>query len=118
MGCSQTTSIDTISVFDVEKIISLHKPVIIDGRDSAKFCKGHLPGAIVIDAYSETVDVSINSLSKEDTFLIYCTTTNRASIIIEKMKNKGFKQIYFMNEGFVVYQENNLKNETCTLVND
>lgn len=117
IGYSQTTIIDSICVSDIEEIISLYSPILIDGRDSIKYCKGHIPNALIIDAFDSSAHNRINALARHDIYLVYCTKTNRASIIINRMKELGFAHIFFLYDGYVEYEACEKKIETCIVTN-
>lgn len=80
--------------------------VLIDGRDSAKFVGGHIENAIYIDAFSDcALDGLKQHLAKKQIFL-YCTTNNRAEIILKMLIELGYKSsVVFLTDGIVAWKE-------------
>lgn len=112
IGYSQTSFVDSVSVTEANELISGNKSIIIiDGRNSSMFCEGHLPCAINIDAFCDTISAIVDTLDKTKPYLVYCTTHNRADVLIELMAHKGFEQLYKMTEGFLVWKQAGLSIE-------
>lgn len=113
ISCSQTTNVDSINVFETQDLILSNKSIIIiDGRNGSMFSEGHLPGAVNIDAFSDSVAIELEALDKTKTYLIYCTTNNRADALIELMGQKGFLNLYEMQEGITVWKQKGFEIET------
>lgn len=77
---------------------------VLDIRTPGEFQSGHLPGAILIDLYSQTFVDQLSRLDKEKTFLIYCRTGNRSTKSLEILKKLKFQKIYHMSAGIRAWQ--------------
>lgn len=102
-------SVDEISAEEASKINSA---IFFDAREAKEFNVSHLKEAKHI-GYDQW-DLSIlKSLNQEDTIVVYCSVGYRSEKIAEKIKRKGFKNVYnlyggifeWKNQGFPVYQE-------------
>ena len=83
--------------------------VIIDFRPKEKYEKSHLENATYYDVFSDGVDGWLDSLDKNKTYLIYCTIGHRSGIALAKMRDKGFENVYHMNEGLRLWQARGYK---------
>ncbi len=81
---------------------------IIDARDIPMFKRGHLPNAIMIDAFNENAKSLLNKLDRNKEYLVYCTTHIRTDILIKIMSEMGFMQVYIMREGILKWEANGL----------
>lgn len=79
--------------------------VIIDFRPKEKYDKAYLENAIYYDVFSDSVDVWLETLDKDKTYLIYCTIGHRTGIALEKMRGLGFQYVFHMYEGVRVWKE-------------
>ena len=80
--------------------------VIVDFRPEKKYNKAHIKNAIFFDVFSNKIDVWLDSLNRQKTYLIYCTRGNRSSIALNKMKKMGFKNVYHMFQGINSWKKN------------
>jgi rhodanese-related sulfurtransferase len=77
---------------------------VLDIRTPGEFESGHLPGAILIDLYSQTFVDQLSRLDKEKTFLIYCRTGNRSTKSLEIFKKLKFQKVYHLSAGIRAWQ--------------
>ncbi|NGP75801.1 rhodanese-like domain-containing protein [Balneolaceae bacterium YR4-1] len=69
--------------------------VIIDVRTAEEYQEGHL--ALVDYNYNllnGDFEAQLDSLSKDETYYLYCRTGNRSGQAAEIMKNNGFDKVY------------------------
>ena len=74
---------------------------LIDVRTPVEFMEGHIDGAKNINIKSIEFLDKINSLSKEDTLLIYCRSGRRSAKASNLMDSLGFKKIYDLRGGYL-----------------
>jgi rhodanese-related sulfurtransferase len=102
-----------ISCKEVFELIQAHEGdtnfVIIDFRPKEKYAKAHLENAIYYDVFSDSVDVWLETLDKDKTYLIYCTIGHRTGIALEKMREMEFEYVFHMYEGVRVWKEQGYK---------
>ena len=72
---------------------------ILDVRTSGEYSDGHIQYAINIDYYSPTFGVQLDTLNKDDIYLVYCKSSGRSSRAIDTMKVLGFSETYNMLGG-------------------
>lgn len=107
--CLNAQDIDTVTSDYIYRILSSNKfnKTIIDGRDSAMYCSGHIKNAIDIDAFSRDLNKSLQKHLTEDTLIVYCTMNKRATIIIKSLQSLNYKGlIIFMQDGIKGWKEN------------
>jgi rhodanese-related sulfurtransferase len=74
---------------------------LIDLRTPGEFMEGHIDSARNINVKSIEFLDQINSLSKEDTMLIYCRSGRRSAKASHLMDSLGFKKIYDLRGGYL-----------------
>ncbi|MDY6932414.1 MAG: rhodanese-like domain-containing protein [Halobacteriota archaeon] len=79
--------------------------MILDVRTSEEFSGGHIEGAINIDFYSENFEDEIGKLDRNITYLIYCRTARRSSLVLDIMEDLGFTDVYNLKGGIVRWEE-------------
>jgi len=67
---------------------------ILDVRTSEEYSDGYIQYAINIDYYSLTFGIQLDTLNKNDIYLVYCRTSGRSSRAIDTMKVLGFSETY------------------------
>ncbi len=84
--------------------------ILIDGRDSLSFSRGHIEGALHIDPHQPEAATLIRGLDPSQTYVIYCRTHNRSLRIIRLMRDSGleFGSVYLMVDGFLGWSRNEL----------
>ena len=75
--------------------------IILDVRTKEEYDQGHIDGAILIPYDEIETHVKDIEKSKDKPLLVYCRSGRRSSIAIKTLKNKGFKKIYHMYEGYM-----------------
>lgn len=72
---------------------------ILDVRTPAEFATGHILNALNIDYYSPNFTQQINSLNKNNKYLVHCKSGSRSPKAIDTMKMLGFIETYNMIGG-------------------
>lgn len=72
---------------------------ILDVRTFEEYTDGHIPDAINIDYYSPTFRIQLDSLDKNDIYLVYCSSGNRSGRAVDTMQVSGFIETYNMLGG-------------------
>lgn len=82
---------------------------VIDAREKTDFDRGHLKGALNIDATSPQATGLLKEYMHHETLFIYCNTHRRAGRAIELLKEAGYTgTIFLMSDGITGWRENNL----------
>ena len=72
---------------------------ILDVRTPEEYSNGYIQHAININYYSPTFGIQLDTLNKNDIYLVYCRTSGRSSRAIDTMKVLGFSETYNMLGG-------------------
>lgn len=96
------TGENLISASEAKKMLKNKKiKHVIDVRTQTEYNLGHYKDAInfpigSMDSNSIKKIKQKHKLNKDDTMLVYCNTGQRARSAAEKLKNYGFKNIYYI----------------------
>ena len=91
-----------ISATKAKKLLKEHKiKAVIDVRTKVEYDIGHYKNAIhfpvaKMNPKSIQVMMSRNKIHKDDSILVYCNTGQRARAAAEKLKEAGFKHVYYI----------------------
>lgn len=66
---------------------------LIDVRTPEEFDAGHLSDASNIDLASPDFDQQIDELDREESYVVYCASGNRAGQAVEQMLAQGFTDV-------------------------
>ena len=78
---------------------------LIDVRTPEEFEEGHIDGSVVFDVKADNFAERIDSLDKNETYLIYCRSGSRSQRAIDKMTELGFMDLYMLNGGYLDWSE-------------
>ncbi|MDX1585374.1 MAG: rhodanese-like domain-containing protein [Balneolaceae bacterium] len=92
---SETVSETRISPDTFKEKLQETPGVIIDVRTADEYNQGHLALADYnSNLLNGDFEAHLDSLSKDETYYLYCRTGNRSGQAAEIMKNKGFNKVY------------------------
>lgn len=101
-------TVDTIGTKKLSQIIDSVQ--IVDARSTEEFSTSKIKGAQFIDY--DNPNFKNLSLNKEDTIVVYCTIGYRSEKIAEKLKKKGYKNVYNLYGGIIQWA--NDSNQVCS----
>ncbi|MBW2615819.1 MAG: hypothetical protein JRD02_06565 [Deltaproteobacteria bacterium] len=84
-----------ISPADFKKLEETGGAVVLDVRSKKTVTKGKLKNSIHIPL--DNLEAGLGKLSKADKIIVHCKTGVRAEIAYNLLKNKGFKDVGFLN---------------------
>ena len=94
---SQKSEISALAASDMlSKVTGV---VVLDVRTVTEYDESHLRDAIHIDAKVPGAFDRIDQLDRDATYLVYCRTFNRSTVIADHMIQAGFSQVYQMMDG-------------------
>jgi len=107
-GSSQSQQvIKNISTKEAYKLLQKHRNdedfVILDVRTLEEFTEEHMEDAINIDYYASDFENQLEQLEKDKKYLIYCASGGRGNKALKKMKKLGFKEVYNMEGGYILW---------------
>ena len=113
LSCNEKVKKEDLSSKQAFDLIQAHQNdssfIIIDFRPVEKYNAAHIENAIYFDVFSDSVDNWLNTLYKDNTYLIYCTIGHRSGIAFEKMKKMNFKKVYHLFQGLTVWKDEGYK---------
>lgn len=101
-------TVDTISTNKLAEILDSVK--LVDARSTIEYSASKIKGAQFID-YDNPNFKSLD-LDKTDTIVVYCTIGYRSEKIAEKLKKKGYKNVYNLYGGIIQWA--NDSNQVCS----
>ncbi len=81
---------------------------LIDVRRPEEYKEGHLKGAQLINFYDKDFKDRITKLPKDKTYFLYCRSARRSGITAKMMKEAGFKNVYDMAGGILLWAKEGL----------
>ncbi|ACF07149.1 Rhodanese-like domain [Metamycoplasma arthritidis] len=106
---SQTFSPKKLTTQEAAEMILKEKNnsnfVLMDIRTPGEWAEGYLKGAQKLDFRNENFSNELDKLDKNKTYLIYCRTDNRAQKAVELMRQKGFRHVYWMEQGYTKWSK-------------
>lgn len=102
-------AIRSLSPIEFKQALDTGEYKLIDIRTVEEYYEGHLADASQSDYYQSVLFNSyLDSLDKNDKYLIYCRTGNRTGDTLKIMRQKGFKNVADLDGGIVAWAQNGL----------
>jgi len=99
----------TVDVNRFHQLTADPNAVIIDVRTPEEFTAGHLDRAVNSDFYDQTqFPRFLDSLNKNNRYLLYCRSGNRSRQARKLMEEKGFTKVSDLDGGITAWQAANL----------
>ena len=90
-----------------QKYLKTDSSILIDVREPFEFKGTRIKGAINIPA-SGNLDRAADSLNKELSLFLYCTSGFRSSNASQKLYEKGFRKLYSLEGGIVAWRKDGM----------
>lgn len=90
-----------------QQYLKTDSSILIDVREPFEFKGNRIKGAINIPA-SGNLDKVADTLNKEFSLFIYCTSGFRSSNATQKLFDKGFRKLYNLEGGIVAWRKDRL----------
>ncbi|MCY7410650.1 MAG: rhodanese-like domain-containing protein [Chitinophagales bacterium] len=103
LGCAQNKTEADYKNLDIKTFAeTMNAPnvVIIDVRTPEEFAAGHIPTAKSINLNDKDFSTQLDALDKSKIYLVYCQKGGRSANASKQMTDKGFKQVYNLENGF------------------
>ena len=84
-----------------------NKALIIDVREFFEFKKSRIDHAVNIPS-SGNLDVPADTLDKESSFFLYCTSGFRSKRVAKHFYDKGFLKLYSLDGGITAWKKEGL----------
>ncbi len=112
-GMTQTNNANTLTALEFsEKTKADSSAIIIDVRTPDEFSQGHLVNAKNIDWNGADFEKQIETLDPSKPMYVYCASGKRSAAAAQKMRSKGFKQVYELQGGIAKWREAKLPETT------
>lgn len=104
---SDTATIELVSPEQAAQVIEDAPSglVVLDIRTPEEFNEARLDGATNIDYYDADFADQLDTLDKNDPYVMYCRSGNRSSDAVKTMKDLGFTEVYEIDGGIVNWYE-------------
>lgn len=90
-----------------QQYLKTDSSILIDVREPFEFKGNRIKGAINIPS-SGNLDKVADTLNKEFSLFIYCTSGFRSSNAAQKLFDKGFRKLYNLEGGIVAWRKDRL----------
>jgi len=97
-----------------ERISSLANAILLDVRTPEEVQSGYLKGALNFDFKSPQFNLLIEGLDKEKPYLVYCASGVRSGKAADRMREKGFKEVYTLEGGLNAWKNEGLMVDSLT----
>ncbi|MDP2686050.1 MAG: rhodanese-like domain-containing protein [Aequorivita sp.] len=84
---------------------------LVDARTAAEFEEGHLQDALNIDVLETDFITKAEKLDLEKPIYVYCRSGKRSAKAALILKAAGFKEIYDMQGGYLLWESEGLVNK-------
>ncbi|QAA82731.1 rhodanese-like domain-containing protein [Aequorivita sp. H23M31] len=114
-ACKDTSSakeIKVISPQEVKEAVYDDAPhQLVDVRTLEEFKEGHLKNAQNICVTDDDFAKQIEKLDKDEPIYVYCRSGKRSAKAAQILKDKGFKEIYDMDGGYLNWESQRFDTE-------
>ncbi len=83
------------------------KAILIDVREFFEYKKSRIPNAINIPS-SGNLEISADTLNKENSLFLYCTSGFRSKRVARRFSGKGFPEVYSLDGGIIAWKKEGL----------
>lgn len=105
IGCISQETEASLAPDQFEKGLKESDVVLIDVRTPEEFESGHITGAKNINWNDDAFESQMSSLSKDDTYYIYCLKGGRSGSVMSWMKENGFQSVYDLKGGISAWND-------------
>lgn len=99
------TVVKDVSVKEAEQLIAEKKVVVVDVRTPEEFSAGHIRGATNINFQARDFETKLQTLDRQQSYLIHCAAGGRSAKVREKMKELKFKSIFHLEGGLKAWEK-------------
>ncbi|MFT4566736.1 MAG: rhodanese-related sulfurtransferase [Saprospiraceae bacterium] len=92
-----------IDVKEAKKMLSKGEATALDVRTSLEVSHGKIIGSKSINFSSPSFADALNSIEKNETYIVYCRSGRRSRQACKAMSKQGFKNIYNLAGGYNVW---------------
>lgn len=104
---------NTIPYINVQELASLSGVTLLDTREKREYEVSHLKGAILVGYDYFSIRKTMQHLpDKNDTIVVYCSLGIRSEDIGEKLREKGYKNVFNLYGG--IFEWKNMDNQVYT----
>jgi SulP family sulfate permease len=83
------------------------KALLIDVREFFEFRKSRIENAVNLPS-SDNLDISADTLNKESSLFLYCTSGFRSKRVAKNLYDKGFLKLYSLDGGINAWKKEGL----------
>lgn len=105
------TIAEKLNPLNFKKKMEEMKGIIIDVRTTAEVNKGIIPGAKVIDYFSDQFKEKLLSFEKSTPIFVYCQSGGRSAEAFDLLVENGFQKVYELEGGMEYWNDDELPTE-------
>ena len=112
---TETTASKTIAQklesLNFKKKMNELKGIVVDVRTTAEVNKGIIPGAKIIDYFSDQFKEKLLSFDKSTPIFVYCQSGGRSAEAFDLLVENGFQEVYELEGGMEYWNDEELPTE-------
>ena len=108
---SKASEVEQITVEQMSEAIKAQDIQLLDVRTSDEYFEGHLENAHNVCVTDSDFKEKADALDREKPVYVYCKKGGRSAKAAQILKEMGFKKIYDMKGGILLWEEAGLKTE-------
>ncbi len=105
----QMQPVEVFEIIKKDKNKDSKEVVVLDARTQQEYLAGHLDNALNIDFLAHSIDVSLEKLDKNKTYIVYCQSGQRSGEMSKIMSRMGFASVYNMQGGIIQWNIDGFK---------
>lgn len=94
-----------LSISEFKQMIKDNKHILLDVRTASEISKGKIGQALEIDYKDDRFTEALQTLNKEDTYVVYCRSGRRSALACNIMAEQGFTNLYNLRGGIIAYNK-------------
>ncbi len=93
--------ISSLSPQEFSNLLQTNNHILLDIRTADEYAAGHIKNSHQIDYYqSQLFSNYLDTLDKNQSYLIYCRTGSRSKAALKLMHDKGFDNVFELASGY------------------
>lgn len=112
-SCQSQNKGDNLQLLEPKEFLAKFKATeeaqLIDVRTPEEVAQGALDNAVNINIYDADFKDNLDKLDKNKALFVYCRSGGRSGQCVQICKDKGFKEIYDMQGGWLSYSKTAMK---------
>ena len=106
-ACSQAPKSQPgdVDIETFQKLMDKKGAQLVDVRTAEEYGEAHIPEATNYDFYGDNFEQQLMTLDPGKPVLLYCRSGNRSGQALEMLKERGFKEVYNLEDGLLAWKK-------------